>query len=537
MLAEIYCEEFHQKKIEFSNTLNVVLGTNTGDNSIGKSTFMLIVDFAFGGTTYAAATDILDNIGSHDIYFKFVFNQQPYYFCRNNIDTNTVWICNENKEQQKSIELTEYCSWLSKQYGIDLPWLSFRDAVGRYIRAYGKGNCDEKRPLHYVATEPGNKTIIALLKLFDRYSIIAEVENQSARSKDALKAYNKAQALEFVSKIGVREYRKNIAEIERLESEIQDLSSGLEHGLLDVDAAASEHAIHIKSELSRARRLRSNLLSKLGTIDENGNYQFSSTTETYSELSKYFPQVDLRLIGEIEAFHKKVSAIFKQELNAERKTLLSAIAEYDSIIQNYEAQLKELIHNPQLSKIVLQRHSEALKNIEKMRRDNDAYIKSEDLKKQKKEDEERLSNIKSEQLGIIENLLNNEMKRINDLLYKEEYNAPLIHFLDSGYLFTTPNDTGTGIAYKGLVVLDLAILHLTRLPIVVHDSVVLKQISDDAIESIMNQYVACGKQTIIALDKQQSYTPKTFQLLENYAVLKLAPNGSELFGRSWGKHN
>lgn len=163
------------------------------------------------------------------------------------------------------------------------------------------------------------------------------------------------------------------------------------------------------------------------------------------------------------------------------------------------------------------------------------YVKSENLKEQKKHDEERLSNIKSEQLGIIENLLNNEMKRINDLLYKEEYYAPLIHFTDSGYLFTTPNDTGTGIAYKGLVVLDLAMLQLTKLPVLVHDSVVLKQISDDAIESIMNQYVFSGKQTVIALDKQQSYSPKTSELLDNYAVLRLAPNGSELFGRSWGK--
>ena len=37
MLAKINCEKFHQKKIRFANTLNVVLGTNTGDNSIGKS--------------------------------------------------------------------------------------------------------------------------------------------------------------------------------------------------------------------------------------------------------------------------------------------------------------------------------------------------------------------------------------------------------------------------------------------------------------------------------------------------------------------
>ncbi len=536
MLAEIFCEEFHQKKIEFKNTLNVVLGTNTGDNSIGKSTFILIVDYVFGGSTYAKATDILNNIGNHDIYFKFLFQEKAYYFCRNNIESNIVWICDENRNHIKSISLQEYCVWLSKQYNIDLPQLSFRDAVGRYIRAYGKENCDEKRPLHYIATEPNSKAVTALLKLFDCYASIAQVEEQANSSKEALKTYNKAQTLNFVSKIGKREYQKNVSEIERLELEINRISSGLEHSLLDIDAATSERAVQLKSELSRARRLRSHIYSKLITINENGNYKFSSTSENYEELSKYFPQVNLKHIAEIEDFHKKVAAIFKQELRGERKKLLSAIEEYNLIIEGYEIQLKELIQNPQLSKIVLQQHAEALKSIEKMRRDNEAYLRSEELKNQKKQDAERLSTIKNDQLAKIENQINIEMKRINDLLYKEEYNSPLIHFTDSGYLFTTPDDTGTGIAYKGLVVFDLAILHLTLLPIVVHDSVVLKQISDDAIENIMNQYIACGKQTIIAFDKQQSYSKKTSELLEKYSVLKLAPNGQELFGRSWGKH-
>ena len=31
--------------------------------------------------------------------------------------------------------------------------LSFRDAVGRYIRAYGKDNCLEKQPLHVFPKE------------------------------------------------------------------------------------------------------------------------------------------------------------------------------------------------------------------------------------------------------------------------------------------------------------------------------------------------------------------------------------------------
>lgn len=536
MLAEIYCEEFHQKRIEFRNTLNVVLGTNTGDNSIGKSTFMLIVDYAFGGSTYAKATDILNNVGKHDIYFKFAFQEEAYYFCRNNIESNIVWICDEKHNHIKAISLQEYCMWLSKQYNIGLPQLSFRDAVGRYIRVYGKENCDEKRPLHYIATEPNSKTVTVLLKLFDCYASIAEIEAQANASKEALKTYNKAQTLNFVSKIGKREYQNNISEIEKLELEIKRISSDLEYGLLDVDAAASESAVQLKSELSRARRLRSHVYSKLITINENGYYQFLSTSESYEELSKYFPQVNLKHIAEIEAFHKKVSTIFKQELELERKELLSAVEEYNAIIEDYELQLKELIQDPKLPKIVLQQHADALKSIEKMKRENETYLKSEELKTQKRQDEERLLIIKNEQLAKIENMINAEMKRINALLYKEEYNSPLIHFSDSGYIFMTPDDTGTGIAYKGLVVFDLAILHLTHLPILVHDSVVLKQISDDAIENIMKQYIACGKQTIIAFDKQQSYSEKTSELLEEYSILRLAPNGQELFGRAWGKH-
>ena len=70
MLREIYCEEFHQKYITFHDGLNVVLGSPKADNSIGKSTLMLIVDFAFGGNTYVEASDILQNVGEHSVGFK-----------------------------------------------------------------------------------------------------------------------------------------------------------------------------------------------------------------------------------------------------------------------------------------------------------------------------------------------------------------------------------------------------------------------------------------------------------------------------------
>lgn len=68
MLKEIYCEQFYQKHITFNEVLNVVLGTSAADNSIGKSTFLLIIDFVYGGNTYAKAIDIKENVGNHDIF-------------------------------------------------------------------------------------------------------------------------------------------------------------------------------------------------------------------------------------------------------------------------------------------------------------------------------------------------------------------------------------------------------------------------------------------------------------------------------------
>ena len=535
MLREIYCEEFHQKKIEFSDGLNVVLGTKTADNSIGKSTFMLVVDFVFGGSTYAKSTDILNNVDPHNICFKFEFNGELYYFSRQNTNSDTVWKCDENYHPLEAFSKDAYCKWLSQKYNIDIPQLSFRDAVGRYIRAYGKKNIDEFRPLNATAVENGNKACLTLLKLFGRYQIIAQLESSAKTAQEALSVFEKAQKLQYVSKIGKREYNSNQKEIEKLQREIADISSGLEKGLLDADATASEEAIRIKKELSRAKRMRSGIKSKISTLDENIEYRFSQTSNTYSELQKFFPEVNVRHIEEIELFHKKISGIFKDELKEEKRVLLKQLAEYDAIVTALENQLQQLIKYPNLSKIVLQKYADTLKEINKMIAENEAHEKADALKAAKRDAVEALNNAKSEQFGIVEKAINAEMERINNELYTEKFNAPTIHFTDSNYNFFTPNDTGTGIAYKGLVVFDLAIMHLTNLPILVHDSVVLKQISDDAVESIINQYISCGKQVVIALDKQESYSDKTAEMLTQYAILRLAPNGEELFGRSWGK--
>ena len=61
MLKEIRCDKFISNgvirdPICFHSGLNTVLGSASGTNSIGKSTFLMIIDFVFGGNDYADKT-------------------------------------------------------------------------------------------------------------------------------------------------------------------------------------------------------------------------------------------------------------------------------------------------------------------------------------------------------------------------------------------------------------------------------------------------------------------------------------------------
>lgn len=537
MLYEISCKKFKQKRVQFKEGLNTILGTNVGDNSIGKSSFLLIVDFVFGGNTYTSADDIIRNVKEHSIDFTFKFDEKLYFFSRDVIDSKKVWICNKEYTRERVISLEEYSQWLKEKYMIQLHDITFRNIVSRYIRVYGKDNANEKYPLHNFPKESAVNASYALLKLFNLYTPIHVLSQQANLSNDELKTYKKAQKYNFISNIRKRDVTKNEIEIKKLTMELSELTNSVEKGFADLDAEISEEAIKIKKLLSRSRRLRSTIKSRIEKFNDDNEYNFSSTTKDFENLAMFFPSVNIKKLEDIETFHNRISTIFKSEIKSEKRKLEKELEDYNNLIKMYEEQLEGLIKNPKLSKTVLSRYSELLSNIDALEKENTSFKELNRLNNNKKEDETRLKDIKQKQFDILASTLNSEMKKINNIIYGKTANAPIINFLENNYSFFTPDDTGTGTAYKGIVVLDLSVLNLTQLPIVVHDSIVLKQISDEAIEKILELYIANGKQVIIALDKQNTYTEKSRKILNENAILHLAPNGNELFGRSWSRGN
>ena len=65
MLVEIRCDKFAEefRSIRLNAGLNTVLGSTRGDNALGKSTFLWLIDYAFGGDSYCSAgSDIKKNV-------------------------------------------------------------------------------------------------------------------------------------------------------------------------------------------------------------------------------------------------------------------------------------------------------------------------------------------------------------------------------------------------------------------------------------------------------------------------------------------
>lgn len=536
MLKEIICDEFKQKKIVFFEGLNVVLGDENGSNSIGKSTFLMIIDFVFGGKDYAIkSTDIQKNVGFHTIKFAFEFNQQKYYFSRNTADTEMINVCDEKYNVCDRISVEHYTDKLKKMYDFGEVESSFRDVVGRYSRVYGKENLNEKHPLDVVSNEKAGQPINALLKLCGLYEAIKEIEEVAKKKKDELAAFKNAQKYNFISNIGVRQRKENDKRLLELVNEKNTIMEELNNRLLDFDSQKADIVLGLKRELSLINRKIRSQKAKLIPLKDNLSGTRRMADEDINNIKKFFPEADLRQVIEIENFHKEIDVVLKEEVKEEISNIEAILRLLEENKEKVAGKIKAITDTENLSQVILFKYAEIQREEEILNNQNSYFDKKVVLDNEKKDAEERCEMVKKQQLIQLQNMLNIKMEELNDIIYKGTKVAPTIAFDKNQYVFETVDDTGTGTCYRGMVLYDLSVLNLTCLPVLIHDSVLLKQIEDIAVEKILEMYNESEKQVFIALDKVSSYSQRSQEILNANMVLTLGPDGDELFGRSWSK--
>ncbi|MEG1926671.1 MAG: AAA family ATPase, partial [Ruthenibacterium sp.] len=233
MLVEIQCDKFAKEHqvIPFQAGLNTVLGSAGGSNAIGKSTFLWIVDYAFGGKDYySMSSDIKKEVGAHTIYFTFQFEEEMHYFYRSTDDSQNVCRCDKDRHLIVKMPLDEYRAFLYQEYQINLPGLSFSDITERFFRIYGRENTQEKYPLLLRPRESDEKAVDFLLKLFGHCKIVSAIKNME--DELGIKAYQlKSRQHQLVD---TEKIEMNEKTIESLKTRLQKLMENSEEAQMSV---------------------------------------------------------------------------------------------------------------------------------------------------------------------------------------------------------------------------------------------------------------------------------------------------------------
>lgn len=541
MLKEIQCDKFapDHRVIRFNSGLNTVLGSAGGSNAIGKSTFLWIIDYVFGGESYYSLTDdIKKEIGSHIIYFTFEFDEQPYYFYRSTDDPKNVYRSDEEGRFITKLSLEDFRKFLFQEYKIELPALTFSEITERFFRIYGRENTLEKYPLLVKPREQDEKAVDFLLKLFGHYRILASIksmEEELGIKSSQLKSRQR-------QKVDIEKIESNQKTIESLRNRLQKLMKNSEEAqlaLFGFDTQTFERISAIQKELNIFVRKRNHLQSQLNAIKNNIADNKVDTASEFDSLVHFFPNTNLKAFEEIEYFHKKIREILSEEMDEEIERLQPLIGEYDKEITRLNRKIEESGLAKEMSERVLSQCVNVSKSIDKLEEETAELIHQKELQETRAESEQILEQLllqQTEKLEEIQDDINLRMEIINGVVTERQETAPLLYITpQKGIIFETPSNTSEGTAYKSLVVYDLSILELRPIPALIHDSNILKRIEDVHLERILERYQASRRQVFIAFDKADSTTTKAHKILESTAILRLS-DGNELFGRSWSKY-
>ncbi len=522
--------------IQFKEGLNVVLGKEDGAMSIGKSSSLLAIDFVFGGDTYIKS-DGVQKEGHHTIFFTFLFDGVKYFFARNTGDSNTIFICDENYELTgNQYTKEEFTTWLKKQYHMDFAGLSFRIALSSFFRVYGKKNTDELNPLQGIPGQNMDKSITSILTLFDKYKDIEEFKTNVTEHKKKLDAYKEARRYHFISDLvgGQKKYEENLAVIRDLELQLATLMEEAEKGHSEEEIELNKKKAALTTQKLNYEKAIHAKEMKLRLVNMSLDYGLYPTEADISALQEYFPDVNVRKLYEVEKYHQKLAKILDAQFADEKKAIEEDIASLKKQLDGINAQIRELGFVGNISREFLDRHSELKGEIDALKTQNEAFLTQNELQAAKANADAVLKRSIEDILREIEETLNAKMEEFNDTLFDTKKKPPHVHFnAYNSYKFETPDNTGTGSNYKGMIVYDLAMLFSTALPALAHDSLLFKNLGKDVEDGIMRIYASTKKQIFIAYDKQGDCRPETQKILESNCVLRLSTNNCELYGRSW----
>lgn len=551
MLVRLKCTEFRygDKKqrpvITFTSGLNAIVGHKGSSGSVGKSTFLMVVDFAFGGDDYInrLKETVHKYVPKHEVSFTFEFKGEQYNFMRPTIESESVYILDSRlvPKEPKPWTIQEFRNWIYAMYNLPSDNPLSREHISRFFRVYHRGNISEKRPLSFSGKDTADG-IDTLLQLLGEASLSYE-RRELNKSSEKLRVYRKATTFNFIpdgiTAEDVAENTKNIRAIKKqIDALVDREPAQLE--ALNIFYDNERKLTGLKTNLSFARQNRGRLESEISIIKHNMQVQKDEYfIDGFNDLLEFFPGVNLPLLTKIEEFHKKLSGMLADEFGDALANLNESLDIVNIEIGEIEGKITELGKKDRSAELFAQSYYALKSDMARLQNENDTFKLFLDLENAVKAQKARLESLeleKRETLDKSSQKITAEMKRLNELICGDKLSAPTLKLKTlKTYTFNTFQDSGTSSSYRGLAIFDLAVLSLTSLPSLAHDFVILSQIETAHREMLFEYYSKLeNKQIFIALDEIDSYNSTTKEVLEKAVVMTLTgENDDVLYGNSW----
>ncbi len=194
MLNKISCAHFREHELSFERGLNVVWGDESGSNSIGKSTALMLIDFAFGGSDFSVLVDdIVHALDHHEYEFTFTFSGQKFRFRRGTRNLDQVYRYVQGEDHLESISIDEYRAWLKESYALIGEHLSFRECVSPHLRIWRRETFQFAKPFNSHPRQAEHTVVASLLKVLGKYDAISGLETELKQLKDIQSARSRAE--------------------------------------------------------------------------------------------------------------------------------------------------------------------------------------------------------------------------------------------------------------------------------------------------------------------------------------------------------
>jgi hypothetical protein len=535
MLKEIQCPLFKHVKISFHQGLNIILGDDDAKNSIGKSTALMVIDFAQGGDSFLDdAAGAIKALGHHQYNFSFVFEGLPYFFSRSTDASDLVNVCDGNYEKLRQLPLEDYRRWLKESYGLISIESSFRSIVGPFARIWKKGGLEPDQPFISVPKEASGVAINRLIDLFGRSADISAEKKVIDEQKERKKLITGSMNAKIIPSIDKIKYNVNTKTIIENAMRIEQCKQGFRGTLNAYEALFDENLRRMQQRKNELADLRSELQTRVKRLQREISGITPRIAANIALVSEFFPTVDVRRLEQVESFHQKIGRIVKKELIEELNVVESDESTLAGETISLEWEIQTTLKSKGMPDDLFKRVFDLKEITDKASDENKYFEQKTQLQEAIKISDKRLDVIYQKIFLEIETKINLKLAAFNKVVYGPSRNSSELRIKSaSSYKFTCPDDTGTGKSYAGLIGFDIAMFSLTRLPFAIHDSVIYKNIEVAATNRILRILAAIkSKQIFLSFDEAKKFGPQAEQLLKKFTILKLSHNDL-LYNKDW----